>query len=90
MIEAKASHSSEEIEEDTISRDWKGGGTINGSQVITQSPSNSVPQMANIGKVKFQPPNVPVILLLKKLYACVTLSFLIFRFQVIFILGVLA
>lgn len=46
--------------------DWKGGGGQNGSQIITRSPksANIPPQMANIGKVKFQPPNVPVIFVL--------------------------
>ncbi|KAG5675852.1 hypothetical protein PVAND_005721 [Polypedilum vanderplanki] len=64
--EAKASHTSEEIEDEAI-QEWKGGGAHYGSQIITQSPrseNTAVPQMANIGKVKFQPPNVPVIFVL--------------------------
>jgi hypothetical protein len=64
--EAKASHTSEELEDEAI-QEWKGGGAQYGSQIITQSPrseNNAAPQMANIGKVKFQPPNVPVIFVL--------------------------
>ena len=54
------------MDEDRI-QEWKGGGgRLDESQIITQSPKreNSVPQMANVGKVKFQPPNVPVIFVL--------------------------
>lgn len=48
-------------------QEWKGGGgRFDESQIITHSPKreNSAPHMANIGKVKFQPPNVPVIFVL--------------------------
>lgn len=62
--EAKASQPSEDID-DQMAYDWKGGGGQNGSQLITHSPKSArAPQMANIGKVKFQPPNVPVIFVL--------------------------
>lgn len=47
-------------------QDWKGGGG-GLQQIISQSPkrnSSAAPQMANIGKVKFHPPNVPVIFIL--------------------------
>jgi len=44
-------------------QEWKGGGRA-GSQTITRSPKSGNHQMANIGKVKFQPPNVPVIFVL--------------------------
>ena len=47
-------------------QDWKGGGG-GLQQIISQSPkrnTSAVPQMANIGKVKFHPPNVPVIFIL--------------------------
>lgn len=61
FVEAKASQPSEDVD-DQMTYDWKGGGQ-NGS-VITRSPKSAAPQMANIGKVKFQPPNVPVIFVL--------------------------
>jgi hypothetical protein len=44
-------------------QEWKGGGRAV-SQTITRSPKSGNMQMANIGKVKFQPPNVPVIFVL--------------------------
>jgi hypothetical protein len=47
-------------------QEWKGGGRA-GSQIITRSPKSGNAQMANIGKVKFQPPNVPVIFVLGKI-----------------------
>lgn len=46
-------------------QEWKGGGRA-GSQIITRSPKSGNQKMANIGKVKFQPPNVPVIFVLGK------------------------
>lgn len=65
IIEVKASQPSEDVD-DQMAYDWKGGGGQNGSQTITRSPksSSAAPQMANIGKVKFHPPNVPVIFVL--------------------------
>jgi hypothetical protein len=42
--------------------EWRGGGQ-QGSQIITRSPKSGN-RMANVGKVKFQPPNVPVIFVL--------------------------
>lgn len=47
-------------------QEWKGGGRA-GSQIITRSPKSGNQKMANIGKVKFQPPNVPVIFVLGEL-----------------------
>ena len=64
--EAKSQQEVQDMDEDRI-QEWKGGGgRLDESQIITQSPrrENSVPQMANVGKVKFQPPNVPVIFVL--------------------------
>lgn len=62
FLESKASHSSDDAEDQIAMQDWKGGG---GDLQILQSPkASAAPQMANIGKVKFQPPNVPVIFIL--------------------------
>lgn len=44
-------------------QEWKGGGR-QGTQIITRSPRSGNQKMANIGKVKFQPPSVPVIFVL--------------------------
>lgn len=60
---AKALADSEALAEEQTMQEWKGGGR-NGSQTITRSPKSGNRQMANIGKVKFQPPNVPVIFVL--------------------------
>ena len=62
--EAKSSQPLEDVD-DQENADWKGGGIQNG-QVLSQSPKSAsiAPQMANIGKVKFQAPNVPVIFVL--------------------------
>ncbi|XP_070509168.1 adenylate kinase isoenzyme 5 [Chironomus tepperi] len=64
--EAKSQQEVQDMDEDRI-QEWKGGGgRLDESQIITQSPKSEkfVPQMANVGKVKFQPPNVPVIFVL--------------------------
>jgi hypothetical protein len=64
QIQESKAHQSEDIEDQVIPmQEWKGGGGRNSSLIITQSPksANQAPQMANIGKVKFQPPNVPVV-----------------------------
>jgi hypothetical protein len=66
FLEAKSQQEVQDMDEDRI-QEWKGGGGhLDESQIITQSPrrENSVPHMANVGKVKFQPPNVPVIFVL--------------------------
>jgi hypothetical protein len=52
----------------TILNDASGGGRQE-LQTITRSPKSGNRQMANIGKVKFQPPNVPVIFVLGLLFA---------------------
>lgn len=60
---AKAQAESEALAEEQTLQEWKGGGRT-GSQIITRSPKSGNQKMANIGKVKFQPPNVPVIFVL--------------------------
>lgn len=60
---AKALAESEALAEEQAMQEWKGGGRA-GSQTITRSLKSGNRQMANIGKVKFQPPNVPVIFVL--------------------------
>lgn len=65
---AKALAESEALAEEQAMQEWKGGGRA-GSQIITRSPKSGNQKMANIGKVKFQPPNVPVIFVLG-LYLC--------------------
>ena len=60
---AKALAESEALAEEQAMQGWKGGGRAE-SQTITRSPKSGNHQMANIGKVKFQPPNVPVIFVL--------------------------
>lgn len=52
----------EDSELDQKIGEWRGGGQ-QGSQIITRSPKSGN-RMANVGKVKFQPPNVPVIFVL--------------------------
>jgi hypothetical protein len=63
---AKALAESEALAEEQAMQEWKGGGRAE-SQIITRSPKSGNQQMANIGKVKFQPPNVPVIFVLGQL-----------------------
>jgi len=53
----------EEADETPLQHEWKGGGRTE-SQIITRSPKSGKAQMANVGKVKFQTPNVPVIFVL--------------------------
>jgi hypothetical protein len=60
---AKALAEAEALAEEQAMQEWKGGGRA-GSQIITRSPKSGNQQMANVGKVKFQPPNVPVIFVL--------------------------
>lgn len=60
---AKALAEQEALAEEQTMQEWKGGGRA-GSQIITRSPKSGNQKMANIGKVKFQPPNVPVIFVL--------------------------
>lgn len=60
---SKALAESETLGEEQGMQEWKGGGR-QGSQIITRSPRSGNHKMANIGKVKFQPPSVPVIFVL--------------------------
>ena len=61
---SKAISDSEALAEEQGMQEWKGGGGRQGTQIITRSPKSGNQKMANIGKVKFQPPSVPVIFVL--------------------------
>lgn len=59
---SEANTSAQETNEST---DWKGGGGQNSANVRT--PASGTFPMQNLGKVKFDPPKVPVIFVLGEL-----------------------
>lgn len=64
IFQISESNTSNQENEDTVS-EWKGGGP---RSAIIRTPKSGILPMQNAGKVKFDPPKVPVIFVLGNLF----------------------